>query len=232
MNTWSLAMNNDELVVEHPRNFSARTEVLGGTYFKIAETEYCECLRIEQINDEELSEEEKSILDGKATQAAIKAIVFSAMCVEASINNYAGAQLGDSYFNKHLASLDVISKWVVIPKLVCGKSIDKSCAAFDSLKQLIKARNSLVHNKSYEMNISDPVSFMEKINKRKQNFEDDFSNSLRALYLLSMEMDYVTGQRHNPLITFNKKFRPFIEIPELAKPLFNACKDTVIKKYS
>ncbi|KKM14986.1 hypothetical protein LCGC14_1700580, partial [marine sediment metagenome] len=67
-------MNNNELVVEHPRNFSARTEVLGGTYFKIAETEYCECLRIEQINDEELSEEEKSILDGKATQAAIKAI--------------------------------------------------------------------------------------------------------------------------------------------------------------
>ena len=56
-------MNNDELVVEHPRNFSARTEVLGGTYFKIAETEYCEYLRIEQINDEELSEEEKSILD-------------------------------------------------------------------------------------------------------------------------------------------------------------------------
>jgi hypothetical protein len=232
MNTWSFDMNDVELVVEHPRDFFARTEVLGGTYFNIAETEYCESLRIEKIDDENLNEEEKSNLHNRATEAALKAIVFSAMCVEASINNYAGAQLGDSYFKKHLASLDVISKWVVIPQLVCGKSIDKSSAAFASLKKLITARNNLVHNKSSEINASDPIALMNKLEKRDQNFEEDFKNSLKTLYLLSMEMDYVIGQRHNPMGTLNVKFRPFLEIPELAKPLFKTCKDTVLKKYS
>jgi len=64
------------------------------------------------------------------------------------------------------------------------------------------------------------------------HFEADFTNSLKALYLLSMEMDYIVGQQHNPIGTLNKKFRPLLQIPELAKPLFKSCKDTVLKKYS
>lgn len=222
-------MNDSPLSIEHPRTFSARSNALSGTYFNIAESEYCECLRISNIDTDDLNNEDKSNLEIKSKQAKIKAIVFSAMCVEAAINNYAGAQLGDNYYEKHLASLDVVSKWVVIPRLICGNSLDKSGPAFASLKKLIVARNNLIHNKSYEMDVSDPIEFLNKLDKRALAFEDNFNNSLRALYLLSMEMNYVVGNGHNPIRTFDERTNPFMEVPDLAKPLFTACQQITRK---
>ncbi len=65
------------------------------------------------------------------------------MCLEAAINDYAGTHLETGYFETHLSSLDVVSKWVVIPKLVCSNQLDKSSAAFGALKHLIRARKSV-----------------------------------------------------------------------------------------
>lgn len=227
MNTLDSAMNGAPLKVEHPRDFFARAEVLSGTYFNITEKEYCESLRISNINIEGLSDEDKYLLNGKSTESKIKAIVFAAMCVEAAINDYAGSQLGDKYYQQHLVNLDVVSKWVVIPRLICGNSLDKSGPAFASLKKLIKARNNLIHNKSFEMDASDPIALVNKLDKRELEFEDDFTNSLRTLYLLSMEISYVVGNYHNPIRIFNDKTNPFQEVPSLAKPLFTACQKTV-----
>ncbi|GIU53809.1 hypothetical protein [Shewanella sp. KT0246] len=225
-------MNNEIFMVEHPRDTFARANTLGSVYFEIAQSEYCEFIRIQHIDTKKLNDESKSKWENLASQAAIKSVVFSAMCVEASINNYAGGQLGDKYFEQHLGSLDVVSKWVVIPRLICGKSIDKSGPAFSALKILISSRNSLIHNKSYEMNLSNPESMIQKMEKRNKDFYAGFHNALKALYLLSMEMDYVIGQMHNPLRTLNNKFSPNTEIPPEAKELFETCKNIVSKQYS
>ena len=224
-------MRGEYIYVEHPRDTSARMNTLYNIYFDIAQEEYVKCLNVEAIDDSEMHEGEKSDLSYKATGHAIKAIVFSAMCVESAINDYAGTQLGDNYTEKHLASLDVISKWVIIPKLVCGKSIDKSGPAFNALKNLIKARNKLVHNKSKELNPSDP-NLATHLEKSEADFQSDFENSLRALYLLCMEMDFVVGQIHNPIKTLDVAFSPFLEIPEQLKEVFINCKSIVLKQYS
>lgn len=224
-------MRGEHIYVEHPRDTSARMNTLYNIYFDIAQEEYVKCLNVEAIDDREMHEGEKSDLSHKATGHAIKAIVFSSMCVESAINDYAGTQLGDNYTEKHLASLDVLSKWVIIPQLVCGKSIDKSGPAFNALKKLVKARNKLVHNKSKELNPSDPnlVTYLEK---SKADFKSDFENSLRALYLLCMEMDFVVGQMHNPIKTLDAAFSPCLEIPEKVKEVFVNCKSIVLKQYS
>ncbi len=78
----------------------------------------------------------QSELDSMHFEAGVKTILFAALSVEAAINDYAAWQLSDSYFDKHLSSLDVLSKWVVIPKLVCGQSIKKSGPAYSSLKKI------------------------------------------------------------------------------------------------
>ena len=160
-------MSSDILEVEHPRQYFARNLALSSLYFRIAEEEYCSCLDFEDVDTSELPMDEVALISDKSTRSAVKSIVFAAMCVESAINNYGGTYLGDNYFNKHLAGLDVVSKWVVIPKLVCGNSIDKSGPAFSSLKALIACRNELIHNKSHEIDLSDMVKLHEKLEKKK-----------------------------------------------------------------
>jgi len=216
--------------VEHPRDFFARTQVMTRTYRDIAEVEYTNCMLIEALPEVD-DEEEMHNRSSQTTKHAIQTIVFSAMCVEAAINDYAGTHLGDRYFESHLSSLDVVSKWVVIPRLVCGNELDKSSAAFGALKALIRARNQLVHSKSRELG---PVSpkLIEQLEFASEKFTQDFRNSLKALYLLAMEMDFVVGQQHNPLGTMDSAFTYVESRPEPLSKLFRECKNIVLKKYS
>ena len=225
-------MNNKSNYVPHPRDYFARTNALQFTYFKIAEADYCKCLEYQVKDTSQLTEDGIYDIENNSLELAIKAIIFSAMCVEAAINDYAGRQLGDKYYQQHLASLDLVSKWVIIPRLVCGNSLDKSGAAFSSLKTLVSARNKLVHNKSQEIDLSNLQALIEKQEKEKTNFERDFHSSLRTLYLLSMEMDYVVGHMQNPLGTLNPNFNPMLSIPARAKNLYNNCKEIVANKFS
>ncbi|BFM18393.1 hypothetical protein R50073_45760 [Maricurvus nonylphenolicus] len=225
-------MKGEPIYVEHPRDSYSRMGGLQYVYFEVAQEEYVKCLDVEALDDSDLHESEKTELSYKATGHAVKAIVFSALCVEASINNYAGIHLGDSYCENHLYSMDVISKWVVIPKLVCGKSIDKSGPAFGALKRLIKARNKLVHNKSQEFDPTSISDLGQYLEKRDKTFKDDFESSLRALYLMCMEMDFLLGQMHNPIRTLDKEFNPCLDMPKQVKPLFDECKNIVLKNHS
>jgi hypothetical protein len=224
-------LKGEHIYVVHPRDYSSRINTLYRVYFDIAEEEYVSCIDTEVKANCIADEYEKSKLTSNASAHAIKAIVFASLCVESAINDYAGTQLGDKYSEKHLANLDVVSKWVVIPNLVCGRSIDKSGPAFKALTKLVKARNKLVHNRSKEFDPTVP-NFVESLEKNKINFKDDFENSLKALYLLCMEMDFVVGQLHNPIKTLDSAFSPCLEIPEQVKDMFNNCKSIVLKQYS
>lgn len=83
-----------------------------------------------------------------ADEHAAIAVVFACAACELYINNLGGRALGDSYFEKHLDRLDLVSKWVVIPRLVHGHVIDKGGRAFELLRLLVGARNELMHPKS------------------------------------------------------------------------------------
>lgn len=78
-------------------------------------------------------------------------LVFSALGVEGYIYDYAARNLTDNFVDTHLDKLDVVSKWVVIPKLVTGKDFPKDREAFSLLKQLVQHRNYIVHNKSVKL---------------------------------------------------------------------------------
>ena len=53
------------------------------------------------------------------------AIVFAALAVEAYMYDYAARNLGEQFVASHLDRLDVVSKWVIIPRLVTGKGFPK-----------------------------------------------------------------------------------------------------------
>ncbi len=75
-------------------------------------------------------------------------VVFSCAAAELYINDAAARLLGDTYFETHIDRLDLISKWVLVPRLVNGYELDRGAAAYNFLRLTVALRNQLMHPKS------------------------------------------------------------------------------------
>jgi hypothetical protein len=79
----------------------------------------------------------------------VKTIVFSAMCIEAFLNDYAAACLGDSDFYDNFDRLSTMSKFELIARFILCTEIEKDKSYYYHIKKLIKQRDSYVHSKSH-----------------------------------------------------------------------------------
>lgn len=75
-------------------------------------------------------------------------IVFSGMCIESFLNDYAAACLGDREFYDSFDNLSPEGKFTLICSFILKHKIEKDKLYYCRLKELIKARNERVHNKS------------------------------------------------------------------------------------
>lgn len=213
-------------VFDHPQEYKSRLGGLCSLYMDMCEREYSQFITSSDLFEKQTKEYLKHEYESECTESGIKTIIFSALSVEAGINDYGAWQLGDKYFEGHLSSLDVVSKWVVVPKLVCGKEIDKSGPAFSALRSLIKSRNELVHNKSKDFSLNDPELHL-KLKKRSEDFSRNIHNAYRALVLLSLQFDALIGATFNPLRSFNKDIHLTIDTPENLLGTINDCKKII-----
>lgn len=184
----------------HPVETAARIKTFHSAFAKGSMAAYERFLTLLETPDDDLKDSPYSESDGLI--AGVETIVFSAMCFEAAIYDYAAWQLGDSYAKGHLEKLDVVAKWVIVPRLVCQAEIRKDRAPFARFKQLIAARNLLVHHKSEPLKYGE--SQMEKLEREDKKFIEDVHNAVRALILMSFEMDYLLGPMYNPLPSYGK----------------------------
>src|SRR5581483_10336167 len=82
-------------------------------------------------------------------QAAMIAVTFAGMALEAFFFDYGADGLGGDCVEKHLdRKLDLPSKYLIYPKLVCGVGPNKSERTFELVRKLAALRNELVHSKS------------------------------------------------------------------------------------
>jgi hypothetical protein len=81
----------------------------------------------------------------------VKSLIFGTMSLEAFIYDYAAHYLTDTYVKKYLDKLDVVSKWVIVVRVVTGTDFPTGSQAFQHLKELVSSRNKLVHAKSHPM---------------------------------------------------------------------------------
>lgn len=91
---------------------------------------------------------EKSTIENLLHEDFVIIIVFMTMTMETYIYDYSARNLGDSYTMIHLDKMNLISKWIVIPKIITGKEIDNSHDSFGTFKKLVKVRNQITHWKS------------------------------------------------------------------------------------
>lgn len=75
-------------------------------------------------------------------------VVFSGMCLESFLYDYAAYGFSDSFVQQHFDKMSFTSKCEAYPCLIAGRSIDKSGKMWNAIMQLKKERDSLVHAKS------------------------------------------------------------------------------------
>lgn len=130
----------------------------------------------------------------KREQAAVIGIAFAALCLEAFFYDYAATKLGDDFVKEHLDKLDLPSKLLIIPTLVCGKGIMKSSHVYEHVKRLSKERNYLVHFKSKSFRIDDlpkASDFHEELSKM---FRLALINGTESIELVLNTLDELHGK--------------------------------------
>ena len=100
--------------------------------------------------------------DSTLEEKSIIAVVFSAMALESFFNDYAAWRLGDDLYYNTFDRLGVLEKFELIISVILKKDLDKSKSYYYRLKELIKHRNELVHNKSYSYNENVKIECIDK----------------------------------------------------------------------
>lgn len=85
--------------------------------------------------------------DGQATIV----VAFCVISLECYIHNYASRKLGETFSKRHIDSMNLHTKWLIVPKLATGKSIPADHKGIEHLQKLIKARNAVVHLKAVNL---------------------------------------------------------------------------------
>jgi hypothetical protein len=126
------------------------------------------------VGEDELSKVERRIEEchGERERAAVICVTLAGMSLEAFFYDYGARALGDCFVDEHLDKLDLRAKFLIYPRLICGRSPDKSEHAYSSLSSLVRLRNDLVHFKSRPFKL-------EEIHKASK-FHNDLSERLRA----------------------------------------------------
>lgn len=154
--------------------------------------QYIEVKHVRNKIDDPLYEQ-YLVASAKSNRNFFNSFLYFSLFLEAYIYDYAARRLGDTYTKNYLEKLDIISKWVIIPRLITGRQIDTYKKSFAVLKQLIGVRNKLVHHKTQEatlenvmnfkdldeqISLTDVVSSIQDIFQQLQNNENTYDNHL------------------------------------------------------
>lgn len=215
-----------------PRLNFARIGTLTYVYADACERGYDDYLacneRIIEIGEVEY-DSELSEVSRRHDIAGLQAIVFAGMCFESAIYEYAADHLGDTYVQQHIDKLDVLSKWLIVLRLVAGYELRKDQAPYAALKALVSARNGLVHSKSKPLDFDNLHSQLTRVNGDDEKHVAAVHNAYRALVLMSMDLESAVGVLHNPLPSYNPEVSLGLRIPLRLKPVVSECRAIVFR---
>lgn len=210
-----------------PRLNFARILTLTSMYAEGCERGYDEYLscneRIIEIGEVEYDPEQWE-LSRRGDIAGLQTIVFAAMCFESAIYEYAADHLGDGFVQDHIDKLDVLSKWLVVLRLVAGYELRKDQAPYCALKALVSARNRLVHSKSEPVDPKNLSSQLTRVRAEVEKHDAAVHNAYRALLLMSMDLECAIGVSENPLPSYNPEVALGLNIPLRLRPVVSECR--------
>jgi hypothetical protein len=166
-------------------------------------------------------------LDRRRDIAGVQTIVFAGMCFESAIYEYAADHLGDAYVQQHIDKLDVLSKWLIVLRLVDGYELRKDQAPYAALKALVSARNGLVHSKSRPLDSENVHAQLTWMKAYDEKHATAVTNAYRALLLMSVDLEFAIGVSHNPLPSYNPEVTLGLDTPLRLKSVVSECRAIV-----
>ncbi len=130
------------------------------TFYAIAHKHYKRMLPIVKDRDSKPIKTDNDVDDvvlknAEIQRQAMVVAIFSALTLEAFINDYGIYRFSSAFFDDHLDKLGPSSKWLIIPRLVTGKEIPRDGQAHKGIVKVFDLRNRLVHYKARKKKISD-----------------------------------------------------------------------------
>ena len=80
-------------------------------------------------------------------QQGVISVIMAVSYLEATIHNYGTHFIHFKTYEEHLDCLGLVSKWMVVPMLAQGIEIKEDSRELNELKELVKARNCIIHSK-------------------------------------------------------------------------------------
>jgi hypothetical protein len=185
-------------------------------FFHIAIDTYKEIVKLEKEHSElqvNMSESEKSFDDfvdkvaernDRIGRLALVVVVFCATSLEAFINHYAISHLSKNYLKTYLDKLDLLSKWIVIPRITTGTQLDAGSRPLQDLSWLITLRNKLVHYKSRTVSI-------EEIKDTDFLWENDAKRAIETVKNLAQELKKIDNDIHIDWTTKSYNKYPYFD---------------------
>lgn len=137
-------------------------------------------------------------LNGEIEICGIEVVIFSTLALESFINYYALTNLSKEYMENYLSDLDVISKWVVTPKLVLGRGLDWELEPIKNLKILISTRDHLIQYKTRQ-NFSNKFKGVDRFWIEDMDFTiDTVINLVEALAEIDEKINPGWVKKPNP----------------------------------
>ena len=159
-------------------------------YFKTTESSFLVARElVDQFSAASDYSQNKDDLYDSIFNATQRAIIYSGMCIEATLFDLSLALFGKSLAT-HVERLDPLGKFFVLARLVNQRDPSTSGITYQALKTVVGERNKLVHSKSTEYADLDDLSpLIEGAERQGANLNRGLTYSYRSLVLLSMFFD-------------------------------------------
>jgi hypothetical protein len=208
----------------------SRTKSLANDYVSIALKNYSEMkekYETLRLQDTDLD----AIFDYNLIyQKRIIATGFSQMAIEAFVNDYAAACLGDNEFYDNFDKLSVDGKLQLVSTFIINDRLNKNSVMYANIKALKRQRNEFIHSKSYILEESEMkncsmkeeeyyLSYDERINITYKNLleriKDDLDEVKKAVKALIDIANYFDSHDENVLATL--ELFGYFRIPDIIK---------------
>lgn len=138
---------------KYPTDFMVRYDSFASDYCDIALEAYYDALKMHEtmVAAEWYYGPIDHKMPDRMRKKTMTAIVFTAMCAEAFINDYLSIRLGDQEFSDYCDGHSYSKKLEMIMVNILRQTDYKNLEWYDQLTELFKKRNKLVHNTSKAM---------------------------------------------------------------------------------
>lgn len=103
-------------------------------------------------------------------EAGVVAVFAAVAWLELMLYAYAVDRIQPNSYEEHLDRLRLVSRWLILPRLCEGKVIAEDAPPIHALRELIRARNAVIHPRVRPMYAADPLAPIGQVDTEFNRF--------------------------------------------------------------